>query len=78
MDRAGTRIEGSPEVVTMNALLPSCLTTSRPCGGVAACMLEFDHLGAGPSCLTTLRPLGGVEACTTRKTKTVTTAKTAD
>jgi hypothetical protein len=41
-------------------------------------MLEFDHLSAGPSCLTTLRPLGGVEACTTRKTKTVTTAKTAD
>jgi hypothetical protein len=29
------------------------------------------------SCTPMLRPLGG-EACTTRKTKTVTTAKTAD
>jgi hypothetical protein len=52
MDRAGARIEFSPEVVTMNALLLSCTTA--------------------------LRRIGGAAACTTRKTKTVTTAKTAD
>jgi hypothetical protein len=78
MDRAGARIEFSPEVVTMNALLPSCTTAFRRFGGAAACMVEFDRMGAGPSCLTTLRPLSGSAACTTRKTKTVTTAKTAD
>jgi hypothetical protein len=72
MDRAGARIEFSPEVVTMNALLPSCTTAFRRFGGAAACMVEFDRMGAGPSCLTTRHA-----ACTS-KTKTVTTAKTAD